>query len=73
VPIGNETFALSCAFTVLLLPAALADVRTPKICFLVEQQSVVSLFIGKMFAARFTGVRAGLDVPIVHRNRVLSR
>jgi hypothetical protein len=50
----------------LLLRARLADVRTPQLRRLFEEQRVIRLFIGKRLAARLAGVGAGLNVPLVH-------
>lgn len=52
----------------MLLPAGLADVGSAEFGFIVEQQRVIGLFIGEMFAARFADVGPGLNVPLGHEN-----
>jgi len=56
MPIGDEAFAVARALAVLLLPAGLANVGTPKISFLIEQQRVIRLLVGKGLAAGGAGV-----------------
>ena len=58
----------------LLLRACLADVRTPQLRRLIEQQRVIDLPVGKRLAARCARVGAGLNVPLVHEiGQALSR
>jgi len=73
MPIRDEPFALARSVAVLLLPARLADVGTPKCGFLVEQQRVIRLFMGEMFAACFASVPAGLNIPLGHERSLNGR
>jgi len=66
VPVGDEAFALASAFAELPLPAALANIRTLKVGFFVEEQRVIGLFIGKVRATRPAGVSTGLNIPLGH-------
>src|ERR1035441_2896746 len=53
----------------LLLRARLADVRTPQLRRLFEEQRVIRLLVGKRLAARLAGLGTGLNVPLVHELR----
>jgi hypothetical protein len=73
MPVRQEAFAIARALAVLLLPAGLADIGTAEFGFIVEQQRVIGLFIGKMSAARFARVGAGLNVPLGHERSLKAR
>ena len=73
LPIGDEPFAVTRALAVLLLPAGFANVGAPEIGFLIEEQRVIHLLVGKGLAASGAGVSAGLDVPLGHRARPILR
>src|ERR1035437_7575270 len=66
LPIGDEAFAVTRALAVLALPAGLANIGAPKIGFLIEQQRVIRLPVGKRLAAGGASVSARLDVPLGH-------
>src|ERR1019366_3866247 len=66
LPIGDEAFAVTRALAVLALPAGLANIGAPKIGFLIEQQRVIRLPVGKRLAAGGASVGARLDVPLGH-------
>ena len=66
VPIRDEAFAVARAVAVLLLPAGPADVRAVEIGLLIEKQRVISLLIGKSFAAGPARVAARLNIPLSH-------
>src|ERR1043165_9741677 len=69
LPVGNETFAVLCALAVLGLPALLANIRPAKLRFLLEQQRVIMLPVGKSSAAAITDVAARLYVPFRHEKK----
>jgi hypothetical protein len=73
LPVGNEPFALARVIAELVLPAGFANVQAPQsLRMLVEEQRVQRLPVGKPLVARCAGVRAGLNVPIVHERRDLT-
>jgi hypothetical protein len=57
----------------LLVPAIHADIGAAEVLLFIEEEGVIRLLIGERFAAGFTGVAAGLDVPFVHLKVGLSR
>jgi hypothetical protein len=70
MPLGNE--AGPGAKIAGFLGARLANVRPAQLLPLLEQDGAIRLFIGKRLAARFAGVRAGLNVPLVHGRENLT-
>ena len=63
----QKTFALTGAVAELALPAGVANIHAPQVFSLfIVKQRVIRLPVGKGLGTRFTGVRAGLDVPLVH-------
>jgi hypothetical protein len=66
LPIGDETFPVTAAVAVLLLPAGLAEVEAMEIGAFIEEERMVGLFIGERFAAGGAGVGARLNIPLGH-------
>jgi hypothetical protein len=68
LPVGDESLAIGRSFTMLLLPASLAQVAPLNLMLQVEQGGVIMLPVGKVLLAGLAGVRAQLNVPFVHES-----
>lgn len=69
LPLGDETIQLLRTGES-FLPAAVANVLPAQFHFFLEQYRVVRLLVGERLLARFAGVGAALNVPIVHFNSI---
>ena len=72
LPVRDESGLAARGVSGLFLPARLANVRASQYRRFIEQQRVIGLLVGKRLAARLAGVRAGLDVPLVHVRAILT-
>jgi hypothetical protein len=68
----NEPFAIRGSLAVLCAPTMSANVQTFVGVFLIEQERMKKLFVGKRFLARFTDVRPGLNIPIDHELSLIT-
>ena len=56
---------------VIFLPATVANIYSGEGFFIIEQKSVVTLFIFKSVLADLAGMGAGLDIPLNHVRKIL--
>jgi hypothetical protein len=71
LPLRDESPAIADSFAVLLFPTGVAKILAVYLLFEIKQYCVVNLLIAEALATRLTGVRARLDVPIIHESLFL--
>ena len=65
---GDKPFAIARALAVLLLQTLTANIDPIELAFLVGQERVLMLLIGKWLSTALATVGARPDVPFVHCN-----
>ena len=64
----NKALSIGCPLAELRLPTAFTNVKSRVTLFLIEQQSVILLPIGKSLLTSLTGMSSGLNIPFNHFN-----